>query len=719
MDQTSDLQFIADVSVVLSASLDRARVVDGFAERCIQGYAELCAVFLLGSESALTLAAMEPEKNEAQHQACVRMLAYRNGPVQEAMRSGQPLLFLIGHAANSAWSDDALRFLRSTGCRSMIIAPLVIGTTSIGALCFAEASNSKPFDAEDVTVAEVLARQLAIALENISSHERERRITERFKFLAHATDQLFATHEELPMLRLLVDAIVEEIADLCFSVLIDGAWLRVAALAASNDRAQLELTQVIGKTPFNRASEANFLDVLRVRRSVIMEEVRPIELRDIWRPSVAQVMEGLGIRSWMMVPLSAADEIRGGIVCCSSRHRYDRGDLELLQEIGRRASLALEHAESFARERRLARTLQQATLPSQLAQIPNASLSAVYLPAAIEEQVGGDWYDIFNIDDGRVLVTIGDVTGHGLQASVIMGKLRHALNVVAMYESDPVRIIDVAEQVVLRRYPGAIATAFIAIVDLQKNTITYANAGHPLPFARMRDGSIEALTAVGLPIGLRSLGKSGAAVRQSLADIALLLFYTDGLTEAEHDPIEGERRLHEIAASDIVLYVSDTAKLISEGCLPERAPDDVAVLALNFVPARRWSFASDDASAAQAARREYVALLQGRSSPVAKVELAAAEAIFGELVANISRHAAGMAEVALEWRKERAVLHVIDYGAGLESVPVENPTVFAESGRGLWLVRHLAESMEIEVVRGIGTHICVGLPVASVSLQRV
>ena len=70
-------------------------------------------------------------------------------------------------------------------------------------------------------------------------------------------------------------------------------------------------------------------------------------------------------------------------------------------------------------------------------------------------QVGGDWYDAFDLDDHRVLLTVGDVTGHGLEASIVMGKLRHAINVVAMYEPDPVRILDAAERVLLRRYPAA------------------------------------------------------------------------------------------------------------------------------------------------------------------------------------------------------------------------------------------------------------------------
>jgi phosphoserine phosphatase RsbU/P len=170
-------------------------------------------------------------------------------------------------------------------------------------------------------------------------------------------------------------------------------------------------------------------------------------------------------------------------------------------------------------------------------------LSAIYIPAAAEERVGGDWYDAFDVDDHHVLVTIGDVTGHGLGASIIMGKLRHALNVVAMYESDPVRIIDVAEEIVLRRYPEAVATAFVAVIDTHAQTITYANAGHPYPIVRRRDGTISELVCGGLPIGLRSMASSARFRAEQLDDVALLVFFTDGLTEGMRDPIDGQRRL--------------------------------------------------------------------------------------------------------------------------------------------------------------------------------
>jgi serine phosphatase RsbU (regulator of sigma subunit) len=404
--------------------------------------------------------------------------------------------------------------------------------------------------------------------------------------------------------------------------------------------------------------------------------------------------------SWIMAPLYSGDTVYGGILCSSSDRQFDANDLEMLEEIGRRASLALEHAESFARERRLIQTLQQATLPTQLARVEGATLSAVYRPAASEVQVGGDWYDAYDLDDHRVLLTVGDVTGHGLEASIVMGKMRHAINVVALYERNPARILDAAERILLRRYPNSVATAFAAIIDTRSRTLTYANAGHPYPLLRRNDGSIKELEAEGLPLGLRSVSGLVKPVTERLDDVALLAFYTDGLTEATRDTLAGERLLREAVSSDAIFYVENPAVFVERYCLRQRAPDDVAVLVLNFRHAERWTFESGDWQAAKAARRKFVAHLRARAGEYSDVR--GAELIFGELIANVAQLATGPLEAALAWTDDGAELHLIHRGdAGPEN----------EQFHGLWLVGRLGAQVRVETLPGLGTHITAALPV--------
>jgi serine phosphatase RsbU (regulator of sigma subunit)/anti-sigma regulatory factor (Ser/Thr protein kinase) len=680
----ADTRFISEAATVLSSSLNRTTIINRLIQTSIDRFCDLCAVHTFRSDGSLYLEGIADSRPETDLNP--QMLEEN---VQHAMGTRQPLLLTGTQSA-----------------RSTIVVPLFVGVSCIGALTFVESERSTSFANRDVDLAVVVARQLAMALENIKTFEREQQITERFRFLARVTDRLFTSLDPAKMLQALLERLGDGFADSAIAATLENGRLRIAAAVGTKGR-------------FRETAEGELLEALQERRPL-----RSGTVSDVGRAArlpQGPFFESTHPRGWMMAPLLVGDSIYGAIVCCSNSRAYDPGELELLEEIGRRASLALEHAESFARERRLIETLQQATLPTRLATVRGASLSAIYRPAASEVQVGGDWYDAFDLDEHRVLITVGDVTGHGLEASIVMGKLRHAINVVAMYEPDPVRILDAAERILLRRYPGSVATAFAAIFDARLRTIVYANAGHPYPILRRIDGAFEELEAEGLPIGLRSAGPAAKPVTLRVADAALLVFYTDGLVEATRDMIAGERRLHEAIASEAVFYVDRPAEFVEKFCLSGEQPrDDVAVLLLNFVESERWAFDSSEWNAARDTRRRFVASLAAAAGP--ESDLKAAELIFGELVANVARYAGGRIEVALEWSPKDAVLHVIDRGdayAGTSGrggdayagTSGREGDLFTEHGRGLWLIQRLGAQLSFEILPGYGTHVTAVLPV--------
>lgn len=675
VDRFSDAgtRFISEAAAVLSSSLSRSTIVNRLIEASIDQFCDLCAVHTLEDDGSVTLEGIADRRRgvnlppEALEQTA-----------GEALRARQPLLLFSG-APGEPTDEKFCEFARISKLRSAIVVPLSVGPTCIGTLSFLESERRSSFAARELDVALVVARQLAMALENIKTFEREQSTTERFRFLARITERLFTTLDTRKTLALLMDGLAERFADYALAAkLTDG---RLRTIAESGTRASLRVDG-------DREIIASLLD----RRGGPLDET--------FRP-----------RSWMTAPLFSGDSIYGAIVCSSNGRRYDRNDLELLEEVGRRASLVIAHAEGLARERQLIQTIQEATLPAQLANIAGATLSAIYRPAASEVQVGGDWYDAFDIDDHRILLTVGDVTGHGLEASIVMGKLRHAINVVALYESNPARILDAAEGILLRRYPDSVATAFAAILDSRSRTISYASAGHPYPLLRRRDGTIKELEAEGLPLGLRSAGPATMPVTERLADAALLAFYTDGLTEATRDPLAGEMLLREAIGSDAVFYVANPAQFVETYCLRRQAPDDVAILVLNFVQSQRWTFESGDWHAARQTRHEFVARLEAGAS--AQSDLKAAELIFGELTASVAQHAAGALDIALDWTATNAVLHVIDRGEGYAAKergePADLPT---EQGRGLWVAGRLGAQLSVEILPGFGTHVRAVLPVS-------
>ena len=701
------LAFIYEVAGLASTSLTRKLLAERFCQTASRHFCDICAVHVLDGDGTLTLEAISDGREQITartEKAFAIVLAQPDGFIQEAMRSAQPLLFHRGENAQAIVQETGGRMLQFTATRSMIVVPLSIGSACIGTLSFLEDCLSRPYGIEDLDCATSVARQIGMSLENLRFREQERRITERARFLGRATDQLFATSDAAEMIDLVLNVIVEDFADWALAASLSDDGLNVIASAESTMLTESRTTRLREGRVFGEAAEKTLVAAVRGQRPLFVNEISKSP------GTVGSFDVELEPRAWMMVPLHVSTIQKGGIVCYSTARRYDENDLEILQELSRRTALALEHAEGFARERRLTHTLQQATLPTNLARIEGAELSAVYQPAAVEEQVGGDWYDSFSLDDHRVLISIGDVTGHGLQASVVMAKLRHALNVVALYEADPACVLDVAERIVLCRYPGAIATSFVGFVDSKAKTITYANAGHPHPLVRRKDGTIRALHGgEGLPVGLRDLAPREKSRTESLDDIDLLLLYTDGLTEASHDAIAGEQRLVESLQRDTALVVKDTANFVRTTSLAglHSMPDDVAALALNFAGIKRWEFPSKDQEAAQQARRDFVDYLL--DSGVDSDGAASAEIIFGELTANVARHAPGMVDIAFEWRDGRPILHVVDRGTGYQVIPLRTDTL-AESGRGLWLVQHIGGKLNVEVIPDYGTHTRAALP---------
>lgn len=685
-------RFLCDALDPAASLHDEDVLVRHFVEAAARRFCDVCAIRTRDENGALHLVG-PADAADAPAASSEQLL-------REIVRTGEPRAFVRGALRSGPFEEHATQVLEATGMRSLVIVPLSVGTARVGTLTFLEATEHAAYDVSDLDCALAAAHHLGLSIENVRFREQQRKLAERSRFLARATDQLFATVDQTEMLRLLLDVVVEDVADWA-AVVGSGGSLKLLASAESAAQPSRRESSRKGR-PFSEPAEHALHGALQRQRAMIVEDPAAPESE---------------ARAWMIVPLVLGSREYGAVVCSSRSRRYVEADLEVLQELARRTSLALEYAESFARERRLTQTLQQATMPSNLAHPPNASLSAAYLPAAEEEQVGGDWYDAFELEDDRILLTVGDVTGHGLQASVIMGKLRHALNVVALYESDPVRILDVAEAIVLRRYPNALSTAFVAVMDTKAETVTYANAGHPRPIVRMRDGTVRTLAADGVPIGVRRLALADPAFTEGLRDVELLVLYTDGLTEAAKDPLAGERRLMEVVAREEAVLLTDAAEFVKASCIGGGAADDVAVLALNFVRMDRWSFASTEQGPAQAARREFCERLRARG--IGADDCATAELIFGEITGNVANHAPGPVYVALDWRSDEPVLHVIDRGTGYELHEHERETAdaFAESGRGLWLVQHLGGDVRVDPLPQFGTHTSVVLPLRAPELR--
>jgi hypothetical protein len=245
-------------------------------------------------------------------------------------------------------------------------------------------------------------------------------------------------------------------------------------------------------------------------------------------------------------------------------------------------TVALEHeTERADLEKELADKLQEAFLQQQLPAVSNLGFSATYLPAAATVQVGGDWYDAFELPHGRILFSIGDVAGHGIDAAVTMSRARQAIIAAALYEADPGAILERANKTLMLQ-DTRFATAICGFVDPATLQVTYATAGHPPAILTTPLGGARLLEYDGLPLGIH-LDATYPSFTFAAEPHSMLVLYTDGLLEYDRNLIQGERRMLETARAIAGRRVDNPAAEIQDAIFAQYEPlDDVAILTISF-----------------------------------------------------------------------------------------------------------------------------------------
>ncbi len=366
-----------------------------------------------------------------------------------------------------------------------------------------------------------------------------------------------------------------------------------------------------------------------------------------------------------------------------------------------------------AHEREVATEFQRAALPASLPEAPGIRFHGIYVPGSAV-QVGGDWYDALQLPDGRIVISIGDVAGTGLAAAVIMSSMRQVIRGVALVYAEPLAMLDAADRTLKVEYPDTFVTAFVGVFDRVAEALTYAVAGHPLPFVRNASGAVKALEGSDLPLGLRIRGEATEHV-VAIEPNSLLVFYTDGLTESKRDVVLGERRLAAAIRRPSVASSANPAKTLYDAMIAEGVDDDVVILTMRLETStsgsdatrlsdrvHRWKFDSADAETASTARHEFVRALE--EAGVYSSDLYSAELVFGELTGNVFRYAPGTIEVVLDWSAGFPVLHVLDRGPGFAFAPRLPMDLLSERGRGLFVVWSLSEDLNVTKRFDGGSH---------------
>jgi serine phosphatase RsbU (regulator of sigma subunit) len=298
---------------------------------------------------------------------------------------------------------------------------------------------------------------------------------------------------------------------------------------------------------------------------------------------------GAGIGAWLAVPLVGQDGSNLGVIQVADKDGEDftDNDESILVQLAQLASTQIEGLRLYERQREIAETLQRSLVPPQLPSIEGVEIAALYRPGWEGYEIGGDFYDVFEIGENRWAAVIGDVCGKGLPAAALTGLARHTVRAAAIWVPDPGEIVRVLIEAILREGSGQFCT--VAYVGMRREgdaiEARMTCGGHPRPLVLRADGSTETIPCEGSILGVFD-DPLGVLEVTTLRPGDALLLYTDGVTEMPRHGL-GEESLmaliascHGMDAATIASTVGHRLDQLSE----HGRRDDAAMLVLRVKP---------------------------------------------------------------------------------------------------------------------------------------
>jgi PAS domain S-box-containing protein len=457
-------------------------------------------------------------------------------PMSEVVRTGQPA-WLVGKeelvSRYPALAGTEIKF------RSRAVVPLRAHGRVFGAISLSF-RDIRSFAPDERMFLEAIVQQAAYALDRARLHAAEQRARQNLDFLARASELLAQSLDVETTLQRLAAFAVPRLADWCTVDLLSEGEIKAVAVAHANP-AKVELARELQRRhPADPDAPVGAPAVIRSGRSELHPRITE-ELLAAAAPDneALEIVRGLGLVSAMVVPLRARERTLGALslVAAESRRRFTSDDLEVAEDLARRAALAVENAMLYAREHQAAVTLQRSLLPHDLPRLRGLQLAARYLPAGVGADVGGDWYDTIDLADGRLSLVVGDVAGRGLRAASVMGQLRNALRAYVLDGCSPQEAVGRLNRLARTFESSEMATLVHISFDLRERQAECVRAGHLPPLIRHPNGEVTELAIEGsLPIGV-SQGPCPTTTVQ-IEPGSLVLMYTDGLVERRGEGIK-------------------------------------------------------------------------------------------------------------------------------------------------------------------------------------
>jgi serine phosphatase RsbU (regulator of sigma subunit) len=484
---------------------------------------------------------------------------------------------------------------RETGIVSALAVPLMARGDVVGLLAAYPEGPPAAGEHETALLA-ALAGQLAVAVQNAQLHEQATRLgEEREAALAAeraAARQIRALYEVSRSFAqsLRLDETLDALARTVVEVLdLDAAVVRMPderreqllprAVHIRDAPFAAPVRTILGQSvPFG---QRNVQRLFRDRRTFRLGPGRP--RGEQFLPALAPFLE----KGWTaaVVPVALPTEVVASLGIFSFRpgNPLSQETVEAATALAAQAALAIDNARLYQQQKQFADTMQRSLLPRSRPSIKGLEVGEVYEPSA-RVDVGGDLYDFLALDDGRLAVVLGDVTGHGVDATADMAMAKFVFRSLAREHSEPADFLASANEVICSEIdPGKFISMSYVVVDGAHGRVAGASAGHPAPRIVLPDGSTKPLEAHGLVLGIDG-AQEYAESRADLPPGASLVLYTDGVVEARRDgELYGDDRLdallaerRELPARALAAAVAEDAREFAGGDLS----DDLAVVVI-------------------------------------------------------------------------------------------------------------------------------------------
>jgi GAF domain-containing protein len=496
-------------------------------------------------------------------------------PPSEAVRTGRPVV-LPDRASTESRFPALAGYIAGDG--ASVSVPVTAGDRALGALSL-RFEVGHVVDAGEVDLLLSVAQQCGVALERARLFAAERAAGDRSAFLAEAIAVLGSSLDTSVTMRGLTEALVPRIGDWAVAYRTVGSQVEAVSISHRDPEVAGPMLELARTNPIDPDAEGGIAEVLRSGRSIRYADV-PQQVRDRLAGRVpdphaaAEIAPSTGLA----VPLIAHGEVLGALVVArTTGAAFSPEDLALVEELAGRAAVAVDNSQAYLRERDAALALQRTLLPQRLPEVPGVSFAWRYLPGAAGTHVGGDWYDVIPLEDGRVGLVIGDVMGRGVQAAAVMGQLRATARAHAAVEVSPSEVLRRLDIALTRLEQDQITTMLFGLLDPATRSLTVATAGHLPPL--LVEGTARYLDVVPGP----PLGAGGGAYPELhvvLPPRAMLLLYTDGLVEDRGLPVDhGLATLRDAAGSATTPEELCQVALAALG-RDTQHDDDTAVLAV-------------------------------------------------------------------------------------------------------------------------------------------